>query len=145
MKAMRRQRRWSTNAKVTVGLVVVVVVLGLAALFLFTQRGGGSPAELVRADSHRLSSAGDGKVTVVEFLDFQCPSCGAAYPEAERILAEYDGRITFVVRNYPLPMHVHAQAGRSRRGAGQVQGDVRQVVPKPANVERRNRCPAGDL
>ncbi|WP_428962309.1 DsbA family protein [Micromonospora fluostatini] len=63
------------------------------------------PATLVREDSHVLATAADGKVTLVEFLDFECEACGAAYPAVTQILAAYEGRITFVVRYFPLPGH----------------------------------------
>ncbi|MEV0392048.1 DsbA family protein [Polymorphospora rubra] len=110
-KAIRNQGM-STNMKVTLALLGVVLV-GLGALFVVVQRGSddaraAAAERVVRDDSHRLSVAADGKVTVVEFLDFECPSCAAVYPAVEQLRAEYDGRIDYVVRNYPLPMHANA-------------------------------------
>ena len=57
--------------------------------------------QLLREDSNRLEAVGS-KVTVVEFLDLECEACGAMYPTVKRLLAEYEGRITFVVRYFPL-------------------------------------------
>ncbi|MEV7227365.1 thioredoxin domain-containing protein [Polymorphospora sp. NPDC051019] len=110
-KAIRNQGM-STNMKVTLALLGVVLV-GLGALFVVVQRGSddaraAAAERVVRDDSHRLSVAADGRVTVVEFLDFECPSCAAVYPAVEQLRAEYDGRIDYVVRNYPLPMHANA-------------------------------------
>ena len=64
---------------------------------------------LVREDSHRLSSAPDGKVTLVEFLDFECEACRAAYPVVEQLRTDYGDRITFVVRYFPIPSHANAE------------------------------------
>ena len=44
---------------------------------------GTATCKLVRDDSHRLGAAGTGKVVLVEFLDFECESCRAAYPFVE--------------------------------------------------------------
>lgn len=63
----------------------------------------------VRADSHRLSTAKDGKVTLVEFLDFECEACGAAFPFVEQLREMYDGRVTFVARYFPIPSHKNAK------------------------------------
>lgn len=49
-------------------------------------------------DAYRLTSAADGKVNLVEFLDFECEACLALYPTMERIRAEYEDRITFGIR-----------------------------------------------
>src|SRR3546814_20636118 len=46
-------------------------------------------------DAYRLTSAADGKVNLVEFLDFECEVCLALYPTMERIRAENEDRITF--------------------------------------------------
>lgn len=72
--------------------------------------GTAVPSEiLVRDDSHRLSTAPDGKVTFVEFLDFECEACGAAYPLVEQLRQEYAGKVTFVARYFPIPSHANAE------------------------------------
>ena len=48
-------------------------------------------------------------MTVVEFLDFECESCLAAYPFVEQLREEYDGRVTFVARYFPMPGHANAE------------------------------------
>lgn len=59
-----------------------------------------SASGLVAVDSPSISAPG-APVTVVEFLDFECEACGAAFPIVKRILAEYEGRLTYVVRDFP--------------------------------------------
>ena len=100
----------STNLKVTIGLVAAAVA---AVLLVVIVNMGGAPKPatadaLVRADSHKLSTAADGKATVVEFLDFECESCLAAYPGVEKLRAEYGDRITYVVRYFPIASHPNA-------------------------------------
>lgn len=66
-------------------------------------------AEVLRADSHALSSPADPEVTVVEFLDFQCPACAVASQAVAELKAEYGDRVAIVVRNFPLTsIHPHA-------------------------------------
>jgi protein-disulfide isomerase len=56
---------------------------------------------LVRPDSPTLGAA-DAKVTLVEFLDPECESCGAFAPVVKKILKDYDGKVRLVVRYMPL-------------------------------------------
>ncbi|WP_425484546.1 DsbA family protein [Haloechinothrix aidingensis] len=93
--------------------VVVVAVLVIGGVLLF---GGGADDEAVPAEvlhpegSHTLTEAEDGEVTVVEFLDFQCGACAGFYQNITRELErDYEGEITFVVRNLPLDMHPLAE------------------------------------
>ncbi|MFC9977390.1 DsbA family protein [Spirillospora sp. NPDC127200] len=117
------------NLKISLSLVAAAVVaLGLLLVFDRSSgsrsdagagAGGGGTASpgaaaapssrLVRPDSHRLSTAKDGRVTVVEFLDLECESCRAAFPVVERLRKEYEGRVTFVVRYFPIPSHRNAE------------------------------------
>ncbi|MGE3286093.1 MAG: DsbA family protein [Pseudonocardia sp.] len=107
----------TTNVKTTLGLVVAGVI-ALAALLYFADSRPAAPAgtdapaaagTLVRPDSHRLATAPDGAPEFVEFLDFECGSCYAAFPAVEQIRAEYAGRVTFVVRYFPIPSHANGE------------------------------------
>lgn len=58
------------------------------------------------------------KVTLVEFSDFQCPSCKASSTYLAPILAKYDGKVRYVRVDYPLMSHhpwafAAAAAGRA--------------------------------
>jgi len=49
-------------------------------------------------------------VTLVEYGDYQCPYCGAAYPIVKRIQKHFGSRLRFVFRNFPLiEMHTDAE------------------------------------
>ncbi|HEX8281825.1 MAG TPA: thioredoxin domain-containing protein [Pyrinomonadaceae bacterium] len=61
-------------------------------------------------------------VTVVEFTDYQCPSCAATQPVLERIAAEYGDRVRLVVRDYPLAQHADAQKAAEAAEAAREQG-----------------------
>jgi protein-disulfide isomerase len=53
----------------------------------------------------------DSKVILVEYGDFQCPSCGGAYPNVKTLMEEYGDRITLIFRNFPLTsIHPNARA-----------------------------------
>lgn len=49
-------------------------------------------------------------VTLVEYGDYECPYCGAAYPVVKRLQKHYGNRLRFVFRNFPLTnAHPHAE------------------------------------
>lgn len=47
-------------------------------------------------------------VTIVEFLDFECPACRAQHGHFSEVLPSYEGKVRMVVKNMPLPQHEHA-------------------------------------
>jgi protein-disulfide isomerase len=56
------------------------------------------------------SGAKDAKVTIVEYSDFQCPYCKKGYDTIEQqVLKQYDGKVKFYFKSFPLPMHPWAQ------------------------------------
>lgn len=60
------------------------------------------------------------RVTVEEFSDFQCPACGGLEPGLRRVMKDYEDRVNFIFRNYPLQMHKYAfLASRAAEAAGQ--------------------------
>lgn len=49
-------------------------------------------------------------LTLVEYGDYECPYCGAAYPIVKRIQKHFGKRLKFVFRNFPL-VESHVNAG----------------------------------
>jgi protein-disulfide isomerase len=63
----------------------------------------------VSAKDHRQGDA-EAPCTLVEYGDYQCPSCGQAYPIVKRVQKHYGKRLSFVFRNFPLTqMHPFAE------------------------------------
>lgn len=132
----------STNVILTI-VVVLVATAVIGGVLLFSgnnnqgdnqagNQGGdpaGVPVEQLRApDSHTLTENPDGEVTVVEFLDFQCPACAAYYMNLTKpVERDYDGEITFVVRNFPLDMHPLAMPAARAAEAAALQDRYQQM------------------
>lgn len=129
------QRGLSTNMKVSLGMIAAALAVFAAVFVLNRTSEPDAPATaatnlLVRPDSHQLSTATDGKVTVVEFLDFECESCGAAYPGVEKLRAEYGDRITYVVRYFPIESHPNAYNAAHAAEAAAQQGKFEEMYVK---------------
>jgi len=130
------------NAKISLAVVGVFAVVVAALLFAnpaqdqASRKGVGVESSdarsslLVRPDSHRLSSAPDGRVTFVEFLDFECEACRAAYPMIEQLRQDYAGRVTFVVRYFPLRAHFNAMRAAQAVEAAAQQGKFEQMYQR---------------
>jgi protein-disulfide isomerase len=58
---------------------------------------------------HAQGSA-NAPITLVEYGDYECPSCGQAYAIVKQIQERLGERLRFVFRNFPLAqMHPHAE------------------------------------
>lgn len=85
---------------------LVLIVLGVIYLFFFVQP---AVANLV-SETDPFKGPIDSKVVFVEFSDFQCPACGAAFPTIKRLSDEYSDRVKFVYKDFPLStIHPFAQ------------------------------------
>src|ERR1700678_4814078 len=66
-------------------------------------------AVAVSAKDHRQGDK-DAPCTLVEYGDYQCPSCGQAYPIVKRLQKHFGKRLAFVFRNFPLSqIHQYAE------------------------------------
>jgi protein-disulfide isomerase/rhodanese-related sulfurtransferase len=99
--------RFRTNSV----LCVVAILIGVPA-----QASSQTLAErLVRPDSHMTGNL-HAPLTVVEFGDFECPSCGLSETAAHQVRAQYGDRIRFVFRQFPL-RKVHPQAEKAAQAS----------------------------
>ncbi len=104
---------------IAIGVALAFIVA--IALIVVTSLGGGQQtdalpevtpegqAEVLRDDSHFINGSADSAVTIVEFLDFQCPACAVAAGSVSTIIDTYGDDVAVVIRNFPLTsIHPHA-------------------------------------
>lgn len=112
-------------------LLAIVVIAGIVAFFLGRSDSASAPApetvasdagQVVRDNSRVLSQAPNEKAVLVEFLDFECEACRAAYPFVEELRAEYSDTVTFVNRYFPLPGHPNSMTAAIAAEAAAQQG-----------------------
>jgi protein-disulfide isomerase len=77
------------------------------------------PQTEVAVNNDPLLGSADAPVLLVEFADYECPYCQKVHADVKRLQAEYGGRLAVVYKDFPLPMHSHAQkAAEAARCAG---------------------------
>jgi protein-disulfide isomerase len=113
-----RLRRNALLSAGAMSLLVIGLLFGGAVTAARTPSPSASTSvDLVPSTAPRT---GTGSVTVVEFADFQCPSCAAAAPELQTLVDE--GSITLVYRMFPLPQHQNAELAARAALAANLQG-----------------------
>ena len=80
------------------------------------------PRQNVSADDDPAKGAPTAPVTIIEFTDFQCPSCAAMHPILEEALRTYGGKVRLVVRDFPLRGHANAFKAAEAANAAHAQG-----------------------
>jgi uncharacterized membrane protein/predicted DsbA family dithiol-disulfide isomerase len=63
-----------------------------------------------------------GQVTIVDFVDFECPFCRMTQAALQPVLDEYRGRIRLVRRQVPLHIHAHAHDAARSACCGELLG-----------------------
>jgi len=114
----------SGETKFFAGVIIVTVVLLIGAIALFSK-----PVEEVQVLGEKLvtdtawaTGSATPKATLVEFSDFECPACGAAYPIVKQIVEQYKNDLKFVFRHFPLEQHKNARLAASAAEAAGAQG-----------------------
>jgi protein-disulfide isomerase len=77
----------------------------------------------VSEDRDHIQGQADAEVTLVEYGDYECPYCGAAYPIIKEVQARMGDRLRFVFRNFPIATsHPHAEQAAEAAEAAAAQG-----------------------
>lgn len=82
-------------------------------------------AQLTQPVSGRDHAEGpaDAPLTLVEYGDYQCPYCGAAYPVVKRLQKTLGQKLRFVFRNFPMTqVHPYALVAAEAAEAAALQG-----------------------
>lgn len=84
-----------------------------------------NPKRLLEPDEttdHVLGPPG-ARATLVEYGDFECPSCAQAYPAVKIMLDHFGPKVRYVFRHFPLrEVHPHAELAAEAAEAAGAQG-----------------------
>ena len=103
-------------------VVALLVILGLFVGFFYVTKKDSSDSNSSstgQVTSHKVG-AGNKKVTLVEYGDFQCPVCADFEPIIQEVKKKYGDDITFQFSHFPLDtIHPNARAAhRASEAAG---------------------------
>lgn len=120
-------------------IIFAIICLGIVlGLFLFPKS---NRVDVSKVDPAKVEQQGpmadqiygnaDAKTVLIEYGDFQCPGCGAAYPAIKEIKEKYKEDLAFVFRNLPITSaHPNALAAATAAEAAGKQGKFWQMHDK---------------
>ena len=98
----------------------------------------------VSEERDHIQGPGDAPVTLVEYGDYECPYCGAAYPIVKEIQGRMRDRLRFAFRNFPITTsHPHAASAAEAAETAGAQGRFWEMHDRL--YENQKRLRDGDL
>lgn len=58
--------------------------------------------------SDYIYGAGSARISLISYMDYECPFCAKIYPTAKKLVDMSAGKVNLVLRFYPLDSHPHA-------------------------------------
>lgn len=106
--------------KIFIGLVILAGIGGFSYLAAQPEALPANQDDILTLkEDDWMKGDRESKVTIIEYLDFECEACGAYYPLTKRLSEEFGDRMTLVIRYFPLPGHKNSQtSARAVEAAG---------------------------
>ena len=80
------------------------------------------PVYSISIDNQPVKGNPSAPVTIVEFTDYQCPSCANLQPAVELLMKEFGDKVRLAARDFPLPKHAYAFKAAEAAEAAREQG-----------------------
>jgi protein-disulfide isomerase len=107
-----------------------------------TTQWGAALTMPVTEERDHIQGPTEAAVTLVEYGDYECPYCGAAYPIVKEVQSRMGERLRFVFRNFPITTsHPHAEQAAESAEAAASQGRFWQMHDLLYENQRRLRVP----
>lgn len=110
-------------------IVLGAIVVGFIGILAYSKAT--SPPEPASNGSNNVYGKLDSKVTLTEFVDFQCEACYAFYPTVKEIKEQYKDRVKFQIKYFPISnSHQFARMAASYAEAAAQQGKFFEMHDK---------------
>ena len=81
-----------------------------------------APRATISLKNTSVRGNADAPIMLIEYADYECPYCQEVQPVVDKILNEYKGKIAFVFKDLPLPMHANAPKAAEAARCAETQG-----------------------
>ena len=123
-------RVWKYYGQITSGKTVALPQF--SGQFTASTKSSGAAAvgahpEVATEDDPSLGPK-DARLTIVEFLDYQCPYCNQESSTVRELMNAYGDRVRFIIRDFPVQeLHPDAVNAAVAAGCAQAQGKYWQM------------------
>jgi len=114
-------------------LVPVAVGMGKRAI----------PIDVPEPIAEEMKKTPRGKVTVVDFVDFECPFCRMTHAELAPVLAARKDKVRVARKHVPLRMHPHAVDAAKTACCGEAQGKGDEIAEALFSAKPEELTPQG--
>jgi protein-disulfide isomerase len=135
-------KNMTRETKILIGVGLFSILLVVGGVFLLTKSGStGAPqsvvdqSKLITSDSYQTATV-SAKVNIVEFGDYQCPSCAISHPVVKQVLKDYKDQVNLVWRNFPLVQHANALVSAEAAEAAGAQGKFWEMHDKLYDTQK---------
>ena len=101
------------------------------------------PVDVPAAIAEEISKTPRGKITIVDFADFECPFCRMTHAELAPLVAQRKDKIRIARKHVPLRMHPHAMDAARAACCGEELGKGEEMADKLFTVDTKELTPEG--
>jgi protein-disulfide isomerase len=133
MRKKEKEEKKRLLKRAAIWVISLLVISGaiLATIKLASNANRGSQLAAAVAPISKTDhfiGAENSKVILIEYSDFQCPACASYEPLLKKLIKEFNGKFTFVYRNFPLnAIHQNAELAVRAAEAAALQGKFWQM------------------
>lgn len=81
-------------------IVLAAIIVGIVAIVLLSRSAGTD--DVTTTGSSNVYGNVDSKVTLTEYVDFQCEACYAFYPRVKEVKEKYKDTVKFEIKYFPI-------------------------------------------
>jgi len=95
------------NLKPSKKIITLIIVISAVAVILILKCSLFSKSNSAAIEDFRTKGNPDAPIKIIEYLDFQCPSCAYASKVIKEQMSSHPDLIHVTLRHFPLSMHRH--------------------------------------